>query len=94
MSRNKHAPKPQTSCMDLLRLAIQQGATLSDFLQIDQQENPPSPEDLALIERARELYESAGELEFDDYATVSGGDDPSGDYVLAWQWVERGMTDE
>lgn len=78
-------PTPQ----DLLRRAIQAGATLSDFLQVDSQENPSSDEDLALIEHARECYHCDGDLEFDNLCVVSGGDDPSGDYVLCWKWVYR-----
>lgn len=75
-----------TTALGNLRLAIQNGVTLADFLQVYQQENPPSAEDLALIEAAR-AYHVDGDLEFDDYTMVSGGDDATGDYVLCWKWV-------
>lgn len=78
-----------TKALDLLRQAIQGGATLADFLQIDAQENPHSDEDEALVGLARTRYHIDGDLEFDDYATVSGSDDPLGDYVLCWKWVYR-----
>lgn len=36
--------------------------------------------------RARELYHEEGEIEVDDNAPVSAGDD-DGAYVEAWVWV-------
>lgn len=41
-----------------------------------------------LRQLAKERYQQQGELEFDDDALVSIGDDPSGGYVQAWVWVE------
>ncbi len=37
-------------------------------------------------QRARELYHDEGEIEVDDGATVSIGED-AGAYVQAWVWV-------
>lgn len=42
--------------------------------------------EMLTIERARELHASEGELEIDDDAVVSRGDD-HGAYVSAWVWV-------
>lgn len=38
---------------------------------------------------AKRLHEREGELEIDDEATVSHGDDAQGAYVQAWVWVPR-----
>ncbi len=42
-----------------------------------------------LIERARSLYQEAGDTEIDDDAEVSRSDEPGaeGQYVQAWVWV-------
>ncbi|MDT0618484.1 hypothetical protein RM531_08340 [Salinisphaera sp. P385] len=40
----------------------------------------------AAIETARERYQSDGEIEVDEGASISKGDDP-GTYVQAWVWV-------
>ncbi|MBN8644045.1 MAG: hypothetical protein J0L61_02255 [Planctomycetes bacterium] len=48
------------------------------------------------VEAARREYEREGEIEIDDSAEVSMGDDP-GAYVQAWVWVsndEAGIEDE
>jgi len=37
--------------------------------------------------RARELYQEDGQIEVDDRAEVSIGDDGNGAYVQAWIWV-------
>jgi hypothetical protein len=46
-------------------------------------------------ERAKELYCEDGEIEVDDNAPISRGDD-SGAYVEAWVWVpdDEELTDE
>ena len=43
--------------------------------------------DADYVTRAREKYESEGEVEIDEEATISWGDD-NGAYVQAWVWVE------
>lgn len=40
-----------------------------------------------LRQLAKEKYHQQGELEFEDDALVSIGDDPTGGYVQAWVWV-------
>lgn len=45
---------------------------------------PPTDEEYR--ELARQQYASEGEIEIDDEAVVSRGDDP-GAYVQAWVWV-------
>ncbi len=50
--------------------------------------------DSQFVEAARELYEQEGEIEIDDNATISRGDD-DGAYVQAWVWVNfHDMTEE
>ncbi len=52
--------------------------------------------DKQYIDAARLQYESEGEVEFDDDARISHGDDP-GAYVQAWVWVNDNQvrdTDE
>ena len=44
------------------------------------------PDDERLIELARAVWAKDGEIEIDDNAVVSRGDDP-GAYVAAWVWV-------
>jgi hypothetical protein len=44
------------------------------------------PLNLAFLATASRLYGIDGELEFDDNAQVSFGDDP-GAYVQCWRWV-------
>lgn len=80
---------PATTPLELMRQAVKAGATLSDYVQAYAEVNPLSDEDQALIELARERYHVDGDLEFDYLSMISGGDDPSGDYVLCWKWVER-----
>ncbi len=49
----------------------------------------------AYFEAARQHHHKDGELEFDDFAVVSMGDDP-GAYVMGWAWVynaEAGLPD-
>lgn len=45
-----------------------------------------TPDELALVAKAREMARE-GEIEVDDTAIVSAGDDP-GAYVMAWMWVD------
>ena len=40
------------------------------------------------IEAARDQYHRDGEIEIDDHAVVSRGDDPDA-YVAAWVWVSN-----
>lgn len=40
------------------------------------------------LRAAQECHHSDGDLEFDDGAVVSLGDDP-GAYVMAWKWVDE-----
>lgn len=40
------------------------------------------------IELARERWHDEGTVEIDDWTIVSGCDGASGDYVLAWVWVD------
>jgi hypothetical protein len=49
-------------------------------------EAPPDPDDARYIKAARAQYHKDGEIEIDDGALVSRGDDP-GAYVQAWVWV-------
>lgn len=42
--------------------------------------------DEELIEKARDMYHRDGEIEIDNNAMTSRGDDP-GAYVQAWVWV-------
>lgn len=44
------------------------------------------PTDKQFIEAARRMYQRDGEIEVDDNAKLSRGDDP-GCYVQAWVWV-------
>lgn len=83
------APKAEVTPQQLMEQAVKAGATFSDYMEADAKINPLSDEDLALIDRARELYESAGDLEFNDLCVVSGSEEPTGDYVLCWKWVNR-----
>jgi hypothetical protein len=52
----------------------------------EQNKSPPIHTDAAYIPAARERFQREGELEIDDNATVSHGEDP-GAYVQAWVWV-------
>lgn len=78
-------PTPQ----ELMAEAVKAGATFSDYMQADVKINPPSADDLALIQHARDCYQRDGDLEFDDLCVVSGGDHEDGDYVLCWKWVDK-----
>lgn len=48
--------------------------------------NDSTPSDKEIIQAADKLYGRDGELEFDDDAKVSKGDDP-GAYVQCWRWI-------
>lgn len=45
-----------------------------------------TPTDTQMIAAARALYQNEGEIEIDDNAVISRGDEP-GAYVQAWVWV-------
>lgn len=42
----------------------------------------------ALVAMARDKWEESGQIEIDDDALISEGEDP-GFYVQAWLWVEK-----
>jgi hypothetical protein len=46
----------------------------------------PGPSDEVLRRAASELYGRDGELEFDDDAKISRGDE-DGAYVQCWRWI-------
>ena len=46
----------------------------------------PGPNDEVLRQVANELYGRDGELEFDDDAKISRGDE-DGAYVQCWRWI-------
>jgi hypothetical protein len=48
--------------------------------------------DVEIIELAREQWASDGEIEIDDNAIISEGEDP-GAYVQAWVWVRFGRKE-
>lgn len=73
---------------DLIRQAVDAGATLSDFLRLYVAANPPSERERRIIQAAQE-HNKEGELEIDDETVCAGLDEAThGDYVLAWLWVE------
>lgn len=72
---------------DLLLRAIEKGALFSDFLALYARKN--TDRDRELIELARETRACEGDIEIDDPTICSGSDNPDGDYVLAWVWVEK-----
>lgn len=53
----------------------------------------PTPEERDYIERAKLAFNVEGELEIDDNAVVSKGDD-DGAYVEAWAWVPDDEGDQ
>jgi hypothetical protein len=56
-------------------------------LYAEPEEGSGDPTDAALVKAARLIHgASGGELEIDENAPVSRGDDP-GAYVQAWVWV-------
>jgi hypothetical protein len=71
---------------ELLRQAIDAGATLGCFLSMYAEKN--TERDLAIIAKAREVHHREGEIEIDDTTICSGSGD-GGDYVLAWVWVDE-----
>jgi hypothetical protein len=74
---------------ELMAAAVKAGGTFSDYMQARATFDPPSAEEVALVERARELYHCEGDLELDDLTMVSGCEEPTGDYVLCWKWVDK-----
>lgn len=86
----KSKPAIETPPMDahaqataLLRQAIALGLNVGDALTIFAESR--TPVELMYLEAAQELG-SEGDLEFDDNACVSLGDD-KGAYVMSWTWV-------
>jgi hypothetical protein len=80
------APSVHEQAMALLRQAIALGLNVGDALTTFAESR--TPVELMYLETARGLG-SEGELEFDDNACVSLGDD-KGAYVMSWSWVSLG----
>jgi len=76
-------PSAHEQAMALVRQAIALNLNVGDALSIFAESR--SPVELMYLEAARGLG-SEGELEFDDNASVSLGDD-KGAYVMSWSWV-------
>ena len=89
----------KAACVELWRVLYAQEHTskaarraeivpLIDALARELQEAAPGKLDAWYIEQARDMYQSEGEIEIDEGATISYGGDP-GAYVQAWVWVDR-----
>lgn len=83
------APKAEVTSKELLEAAVKRDAHLAHFLAAYLQQNPLTVEQQTLVDYARECYHRDGELEFDNLCIPSGVDNPDGDYVLCWKWVEK-----
>lgn len=58
----------------------------NDDAKNDNSKEDLSELDIAAIKKAQQLHHSDGEIEIDDNALVSRGED-AGCYVQAWVWV-------
>ena len=70
----------------LLREAIDSGLTLGEVLNAFA--SRASDYEARLAAKARAEHHKDGELEIDDNAVCSVGDESEGGYVLAWVWVQ------
>lgn len=68
--------------------SLSAGATLQE--EFSKWQKPRTDE--WYIQQARLDWQKDGEIEIDDNAVVSRGDE-SGSYVAAWVWVSKGMED-
>lgn len=80
--------QPKLNGADLLKKAIDNGATFGEFLRLYREKHKPTKRESLLIEKAQQRARE-GELEVDDCTICSGsGEGAGGEYVLAWVWVE------
>lgn len=83
--------------LKLVIAALMPVGPLADSLTARLTEELNQPEDERVetelyLEVANETYGREGELEFDEDAAVSLGDDP-GAYVMCWRWVSEDTAD-
>lgn len=78
-------PTIDADLIDQLRVLKARGLTFGQVVHVYAEDN--TPRQRKLIEKARDLYEHEGKLEFGDNVVASGSSD-RGDYVMAWRWVD------
>ena len=85
------------SAKDLAHILCRKPEEVRELLRLRDNLKPWQPDDKTLIDRAKELYEEEGELEFDDFPLISRSEwdePPSGAYVACWRWVEFTSEEE